>query len=49
MSMQHKYCFEVMHCTFQNLLSMNDHVFDRISIIFDDNFVQILSVIQKNN
>jgi len=47
--MQHKYCFEAVHCTLQNLLSIDNHVFDEISIIFDGNFAQILLMIQKGN
>jgi len=47
--MQYKYCFEVMHHTFQNLLFMNDHVFNEISTIFNNDFAQILLVVQKSN
>jgi len=47
--MQYKYCFKMMHHTLQNLLFTNDHVFDEISMIFNDDFVQILSIVQKNN
>jgi len=43
--MQYKYCFKVMHCTLQNLLFMNDYIFNEIFTIYDDNFAQILLII----
>ncbi len=47
--MQHKYCFKVVHCTLQNLLSMNDHLFDDIPVIFNDDFAQISPIVWKGN
>lgn len=46
--MQHKYCFTNVHRFFTNIMN-NDFIFDNISIIFENDFDQILSIIKKNN
>ncbi len=48
MSMQHKYCFTFVHCTFTNLLQ-NEHIFDEIFMILNDDFAQILLVVSRDN
>ena len=47
--MQHKYCFEAVHRTLQDLLSTDDHVFGGIPVILSGDFAQILPVIRKGN
>lgn len=46
--MQHKHCFTNVHYTLTNLLN-NNHIYKNISMIFENNFIQILSIIKKNN
>lgn len=49
MFMQHKYCFKVMHCTLQTVLSIKNHVFNEISTVLKRNFAHILLIIQREN
>ena len=44
--MQNKHCFTIVHRTFTNLMQNND-IFDDISIIFENDFVQIFSMIKR--
>ena len=52
--MQHKYCFEIMNKLFKNLhFNFDEFVklhsfFDKMLIIFDENFVQILFIIEHD-
>ena len=52
--MQHKNCFEIMNKLFKNLRFNSDEsakfrsLFDEMLIVFDENFVQILSVIEHD-
>ncbi len=48
MSMQHKHCFTFVHRTFTNLLQ-NEHTFDEIFMILNDDFAQILLVLSRDN
>ncbi len=48
MSMQHKHCFTFVHRTFTNLLQ-NEHTFDEIFMILNDDFAQILLVVSRDN
>ncbi len=48
MSMQHKHCFTFVHCTFTNLLQ-NEHTFDEIFMILNDDFAQILFIVSRDN
>lgn len=45
--MQYKYCFTNIHRTLTNLLN-NDFFYEKILIIFEKNFVQILLIVKKN-
>ena len=44
--MQNKHCFTIIHRTFTNLMQNND-IFDDISIIFENDFAQIFSMIKR--
>ena len=52
--MQHKYCFEIINKLFKNLrFDFNESakfclLFDEVSIVFDENFAQILSVVEHS-
>ena len=52
--MQHKHCFEITNKLFKNLrFDFNESakfrsLFDEVSIVFDENFAQILSVIEHD-
>jgi hypothetical protein len=46
--MQHKHCFTFVYRTFTNLLQ-NEHIFDEISMILNDDFAQILFVVSRDN
>jgi hypothetical protein len=45
--MQHKHYFTSVSHTFTNLLS-NDYVFDDISVIFENDFAQILLIKRRD-
>jgi hypothetical protein len=47
-SMQHKHCFTFVHRTFTNLLQ-NEHIFNDIFMILNDDFAQILLVMLRDN
>ena len=44
--MQNKHCFTIVYRTFTNLMQNND-IFDDISIIFENDFAQIFSMIKR--
>jgi hypothetical protein len=46
--MQHKHCFTSVYRTLTNIMQ-NNHVFKEISIVFNEDFAQILFVIKRNN
>jgi hypothetical protein len=46
--MQHKHYFTFVHRTFTNLLQ-NEHIFDDIFMILNDDFAQILLVMTRDN
>jgi hypothetical protein len=46
--MQHKHCFTFVLRTFTNLLQ-NEHIFDEIFMILNDDFAQILFVVSRDN
>src|SRR6516162_3579215 len=47
--MQHKFCFEAVHRTFQDICDDNDHLFGGIPMLFGGDFAQILPVVPKGN
>ena len=46
--MTHKYCIMIVNRTLRDIRD-NDHVFNNVSIIFEDDFTQILSVMKRDN
>ena len=46
--MQHKYCITIVHRIFSNFMQ-NNHLFDEILIVFENDFAQILSVMKNDS
>ena len=49
MSMQHKYCFEVVHRTLCDVRDESNLLFDELLVVLSDDFAQILSMIIRDN
>lgn len=48
--MQHRYCFEVVNRTLNDILGVSDNcLFDNIPIVLGGDFGQILPVISRGN
>lgn len=47
--MQHKHCFEAVHCTLYNIYNDHEALFDDLPAVLDGDFTQIFLVVKNEN